>query len=127
MQKYNYTGVFCLHPYFSKQKEDFISNEYFALEIQCNYSNLIKKASLLITDYSSIFFDFAYLKKPIVYSHFDIEEFRKFQYPEGYFVYEKDGFGPICKTIDCIVDELINQIINKCKIKKKYLKRILTN
>ena len=126
MQKYNYTGVLCLHPYFSRQKEDFIANQYFTLEIQCNYSSLIKKASLFMTDYSSISFDFAYLKKPIVYSHFDIEEFRTFQYPEGYFDYEKDGFGPICKTIDCTVEELIIQMINNCKIKKKYLKRILS-
>lgn len=58
---------------------------------------LFNKCNLMITDYSSVAFDFAYLEKPVIYYQFDIKEYRARQYQEGYFEYEKDGFGPIVK------------------------------
>jgi CDP-glycerol glycerophosphotransferase (TagB/SpsB family) len=73
---------------------------------------LLKESSLLITDYSSIFFDFAYMKKPLLYYQFDEEEFRKRQYEEGYFSYRKDGFGSVVKNEERLVDA-INDCIDK--------------
>lgn len=68
----------------------FASNqEYEIQELLCN-------ADIMITDYSSVCFDFAYLCKPIIYYQFDEERFRKYQYAEGYFSYRRDGFGPVC-------------------------------
>ena len=78
----------------------------------------------MITDYSSIFFDFGYLKKPIIYSHFDYKEYRNFHYREGYFDYRLDGFGPVCQDINCTVNEIIYEIENNCVLRAKYLKRI---
>ena len=124
MEKYHFFGLFCLHPYFSEQIIDFTANNFIAIKTNCNYQELLPKASLLVTDYSNIFFDFAYLKKPIIYSHFDINEYRKYQYPEGYFDYFKDGFGPVCYNIECLENELIELLINNCKQKKKYINRI---
>ena len=66
----------------------------------------LKESAYLITDYSSINFDFAYMKKPMCYFQFDYEEFRSRHYAEGYFSYERDGFGPVVKTVDALVDEL---------------------
>lgn len=54
---------------------------------------LLKKCALLITDYSSVFFDFSYMGKPVIFYQFDYEKFRKFQYQEGYFSYDKNGFS----------------------------------
>jgi len=75
---------------------DFEKNDVFEIKESCDYQELIKESSLLITDYSSIFFDFAYLKKPVIYTHFDYNEYRENHVPEGYFNYKNDGFGPIC-------------------------------
>ena len=124
MEKLNYTGIFCLHPYFSEQRKDFLTNKYFSIRGKCNFQELISKASLLVTDYSSIFFDFAYLKKPIIYSEFDIDEYRRYHYRKSYFDYIKDGFGPVCRDIDCTVEETIKTMTNNCIIKKKYIRRI---
>ena len=123
LQQYNYTGILCLHPYFSKQYVDFTKNNYIIIEKRCEYQKLLSSTSLLITDYSNIFYDFGYLKKPIIYFQFDIEEFRKYNY-KGCFNFEKDGFGPVCYDIQCVVYEIIKEIKNECKINKKYLKRI---
>ena len=124
MSKYNYTGIFCLHPCFSAQWVDFNQNNIFSVLDKCDYQKLLLESSLLITDYSSIFFDFAYLRKPIIYSHFDYEEYRDNHYQKGYFDYRTDGFGPICKHINCTVDEIIFEIKNNCNLTKKYLRRI---
>ena len=99
MESNNYKGIFCLHHYFRAQFIDFTSNEVFEIKEFCDYQNLIMEASLLITDYSSIFFDFGYLEKPVIYTHFDYETYRLEDYPEGYFNYKKDGFGPIYDII----------------------------
>ena len=125
MKLYNYTGVFCLHPNFAAQWIDFKNNQQFQIEKKCNFQKLIIKGSLLVTDYSSIFFDFAYLKKPIIYTHFDYEEYRLNQYPEGFFNYKRDGFGPIYYTFNDTVSAIIESVKNHCKIKKKYLRKII--
>jgi CDP-glycerol glycerophosphotransferase (TagB/SpsB family) len=124
MKKFNYTGIFCLHPSFSSQYKDFKANHLFSVKRKCNYQKNLIKASLLVTDYSSIFFDFAYLRKPVIYSHFDYEEYRMNHYPQGYFDYEKDGFGPITHDSKDTVNEIIKEIENNCLLRKKYLRRI---
>lgn len=70
--------------------------------------NLLKESEILITDYSSVFMDFAYMKKPIIYYQFDKKDYREGQYKEGYFNYERDGFGPVVETIEDLLDKLIN-------------------
>lgn len=54
---------------------------------------ILKKSALMITDYSSVFFDFAYMKKPVLFYQFDEAEFRKRQYQEGYFNYHENLLG----------------------------------
>ena len=67
---------------------------------------LLKDSAFLITDYSSIFMDFGYMRKPMLYYQFDEEKFRRGQYGEGYFSYHDDGFGPFCSTLDDVCREL---------------------
>lgn len=78
----------------------------------------------MVTDYSNIFFDFAYLKKPVIYTHFDYKEYRLYHYAEGYFDYKRDGFGIICNNFNKTINAIIKEIKNGCKIKNKYLRRI---
>ena len=124
MKHYNFTGIFCLHPFFKSQWIDFQKNELFSINENCNYQELLLKSFLLITDYSNIFFDFGYLAKPIIYTHFDYANYRTEHYKEGYFDYNKFGFGPICKDIQCTIREIIFELENNCLLRKKYLKRI---
>lgn len=67
---------------------------------------LLKESALLITDLSSIFMDFGYMRKPMIYYQFDMEKFRKGQYQKGYFDYKRDGFGPVCETLEQLEDAL---------------------
>ena len=87
---------------------------------------LLKKGSLLITDYSSVAMDFAYLNKPIIYYQFDYERFRKWHLEEGYFNYEKYGFGKIEIELEGLIDSIKYNIENKFKLDIKYQNRINT-
>lgn len=67
MEKYNYKGIFSLHYCFSNQSKDFEKNSMFKIVFIDDYQEILAKASLLVTDYSNIFFDFSFLKKPVIY------------------------------------------------------------
>lgn len=63
---------------------------------------LLKDCALMITDYSSVAFDFAYMRKPVIYYQFDREEF-ECEYGGSYFNHERDGFGPVVSTEDEVI------------------------
>ncbi len=83
------------------------------------YRDMFAKNKLLITDYSSVAFDFAYLRKPVVYVHFDQNH-----YAEGYFDYERDGFGEVEYDLEGAVNRIIEYMENDCKLKTKFHERI---
>lgn len=84
-----------------------------------SYRKIFAESALITTDYSSVAFDFAYLKKPVVYTQFEENH-----YEEGYFDYERDGFGEVEHTVENTVDRLIEYMGNGCTIKEKYKDRI---
>lgn len=78
---------------------------------------LLKESAIMITDFSSVAFDFAYMKKPILYYIFDIEQFREGQYKKGYYDYEKNALGFASKDENEIIDELIKSYNNGFSVK----------
>ena len=63
----------------------------------CDVQKLFPRAAALVTDYSSIAFDPAYIGRPVVYFQFDRNEFLSGSHGwrGGYFDYYRDGFGPV--------------------------------
>lgn len=80
---------------------------------------LLKESMLLITDYSSVFFDFAYMEKPVLYYQFDEDEFREKHYEEGYFDYRRDGFGEVVTEEAPLLDLLERYLENGCRLKRR--------
>lgn len=62
-------------------------------------------ADILITDYSSVFFDFANLKRPMIFFVYDIEEYRD-KLRGFYFDFEKNAPGLLTKSTDDIIAEV---------------------
>lgn len=85
---------------------------------------LLKESQLLITDYSSVFFDFAYMKKPCVYYQFDEAEFFSGHYHRGYFDYREMGFGEVLTDHDALVDTIISYLESNCRPKVEYARRM---
>lgn len=96
------------------------------LDSSSSYREIFAQTDLMVTDYSSVAFDFAYLRKPIVYAQFDRESFfnGSHSYTEGYFDYERDGFGEVEDTLEGTVERIIEYMASDCQIKEKYLKRM---
>ena len=87
--------------------------------------NLFGRCAVLITDYSSVAFDMAYLNKAVIYYQFDQESFFSgtHTYQKGYFSYENDGFGSVTLTQEETLSEL-EAILQNGKAKPEYLARI---
>jgi CDP-glycerol glycerophosphotransferase (TagB/SpsB family) len=73
---------------------------------------LLKESAILVTDYSSIAFDFGYMRKPMLYFQFDREEYDQGHYARGYFDYKRDGFGPVVDTPEHVVSKLKDFILS---------------
>lgn len=125
MGQKGYKGLLCLHPIHSKQSVDFQENDIFSVNKgYTNYTDVFKKAALTVTDYSSVAFDFAYLKKPIIYAQFDKDEFYKnHPYKNCNFDYEQEGFGEVMYDYESTVSALITAIENDCAPKAEYTHR----
>ena len=119
----NYEIIFRPHPKVYAYIGLFDRNDYVKIDYDKErYQTLFNNGSLMITDYSSVSFDFAYLYKPVLYYqygddyHFDIED--------SYFDYETMGFGEVVKTEEELVDLTIKYIEKNCELDDEYAKRI---
>ena len=122
-KSHGYEIIFRPHPNVYRFINLFDTNEYTTIDYdRVKYQTLFNNASLLITDYSSVAFDFSYLKKPILYYHYSKDY--HFDLTDSYFDYESMGFGEIARSEDELVEYIIEYIDNDCKIKDEYLKRI---
>lgn len=123
-----YEIKFLLHPAFQEYKDYFLElnneNVKVILTKDIKYSDLFKECSIFITDYSSIHFDVAFLKKPIIYYQFDKEKFFQSHYQKGYYDYEKDGYGEVIEEEKKIIDKIKYYLNNNCKAEEKYIKKI---
>ena len=105
--------IFYPHRNMQKYLADFIVNEQYiklANSKEWNIQELLKTSALMITDYSSVFFDFYYMKKPVIFYQFDIEEFRKYQYADGWLDYEHTPIGKQTIVVEDLLRELENTI-----------------
>lgn len=106
----NYKLIFYPHYELQRYIKYFdTENENIVIANKENYDvqELLMDSKLLITDYSSIFFDFAYMKKPLIHYCFD----ELSHYKPGYFDFRKEGFGKVTSSEDEVI-KLIDKYIN---------------
>ncbi|MGN0453044.1 MAG: CDP-glycerol glycerophosphotransferase family protein, partial [Ruminococcus sp.] len=119
-KKNGYEITYLLHPAMSPQIEDFKDNGFvkiIAASGDMNYEEVLTQSSLMVTDYSGVQFDFAYMRKPIVYYH---PSSLPPHYEAGGIDYPTQGFGPICKEHDELVDTVCEFMENNCEAKEEY-------
>jgi len=127
-RQYDYKVVFFPHvniqPYLSLMElpEHILVLDHGGASIQ----DLFRRAAVMITDYSSVAFEFALLEKPVVYFQFDRDEVFGGGHTtaKGYFDYDRDGFGPVAEDVDGVLQALKKVIKNGANVDRQYLERI---
>lgn len=62
-------------------------------------------SDLLITDYSSVFFDYANLKRPMIFFTYDLEEYKE-DIRGFYFDFEQKAPGPLVETTEEVIESI---------------------
>lgn len=127
LKKYHYQLLFYPHHEIQIYGQSFFSKDKNVLvetEKKADVQKLLIETDILITDYSSVFFDFAYMKKPVLYYQFDQKDFFADHYQKGYFSYERDGFGPVVCHERELIKELETCLKGACEMQEKYQKRV---
>lgn len=107
LEKLGYILLLRLHP--SIKKDNISVDNIFSYDFSKyeQVSDLLIVSDILISDYSSIIFEFSIMKKPILFYSYDVEEYIK----DRGFYYDYYEFIP--NKINYTTEEVINSIINK--------------
>lgn len=110
-EKHGKEIVFCPHPNTAMYLDELGLPAY----IRCrdprqppSIQESFAEAAMMITDYSSVAFECAYIDRPIAYYQFDRARFFAGQHIHraGYFDYRDDGFGPVAETQEEVLDAI---------------------
>ena len=123
IEDYNLEVLFFPHRNMQKYIQHFsVDDRYIKIASWKDYDvhELLKTSEMIITDYSSVFFDMVYMKKPVIFYQFDINEFREYHYKNGYFDYENNPFGKSFTDSNGVIEELRVMIVNDYKMGHDY-------
>lgn len=107
--------------YFIADSLDVTGVEDFAYNLSKydDISELYLISDILITDYSSVFFDYANLKRPMLFFTYDLEKYRDVL--RGFYIdIEEELPGPLLFTTEEIVDSIKNIDKVTAKYEEKY-------
>ena len=111
-----YVIIMKLHPFIKESLYISEENKNFILDLSSEreVNDLLFIADIMITDYSSICFEYSLLNKPMIFFTYDLEEYiekRDFYYPFESFVP-----GPIVRTTEEIIDTIKNSNFDLNKV-----------
>jgi glycosyltransferase involved in cell wall biosynthesis len=106
LDRHGYRIVFFSHPGF----EDYLDGLPFPAFVEKRSKmhgsmiDIMKKSKVMITDFSSVAYDMAYMRKPVIYYQYEnkAEFIQSQKWENGYINYETMGFGPVCRDRDAL-------------------------
>ena len=119
-----YKIVYKPHPN-SKKFSEFFNTEYVEVDEKRRFHDILCESALMITDYSSVHFDFAYLNKPVIYYQYGNPSI---EIPElGDSLIDEDActFGAVIKEEEDLINKIKEYIVNDCKIEEEYRDRVI--
>lgn len=90
------------------------------------FQPLLCRTVALLTDFTSVAFEVAYLRRAVFYFQPDREAFyrRDHNLRPGFFDYDRDGFGPVAFSVDQLVGEIQAFTTAGCRVPQPYLSRM---
>lgn len=127
LREENFQLIFYPHYEVQKYINSFVttdSNVVIADFENYDVQDLLKDSMLLVTDFSSVFFDFSYMEKPIIYYQFDEDKFNEEHYKKGYFDYRSMGFGDVIINHEELITKILQYIESNFVFEEKYKNRV---
>lgn len=127
LERYDYRLQFLPHYNLRDQLASFpLSSERTVLADtdQTPFQDLIRGCDAFVTDHSSVHFDVAYLGTPILYTHFDADEYAAGHASVSWFEHVRDGFGPVVHTLEETLDALEEILARDCAPDPFYTERV---
>lgn len=94
----------------------------FNFDASVDISGLYLVSDALVTDYSSVMFDYCILRRPIYFYVYDLEKYRE-KLRGFYFDLEEEAPGPLSRSTDELVRDILEQEAADSKIKEAYEER----
>lgn len=111
-----YILILRIHPFAYKGFDETILNDFvYNFSTYESVEELYLVSDIVITDYSSVMFDYTILNRPILFYTYDLKEYR--DYLRGFnFDFEKEAPGPLIENYE----ELKQAILDIENVSKKY-------
>lgn len=128
LQKFGYRIVFFSHPGFEDYVDEMPFPNFVEKRSKRNGSiiEVMQSSKVMITDFSSVAYDMAYMGKPVLYYQYEKKtDFVKSQvWKSGYINFETMGFGPVCQDKGKLFAELEMILERGCALTQRYSDRV---
>ncbi|EMY35242.1 CDP-glycerol glycerophosphotransferase [Arthrobacter crystallopoietes BAB-32] len=120
--EHNAEIVFCLHPNMQQYRSYFADAPARVIsQGEIDVQHLLKESAVLVTDYSSVGFDFSFLDKPVHYFQFDRERFLG---PKGsHLDLDAELPGRISFNAQALLAGLEQTLDSGCTVPDEYVRR----
>lgn len=118
----DYVLLLKFHPFtlknenFSAKEKELFGDFVFMCPPEIGIDTAMCAADILVSDYSSLVFEFSLLNRPMIFFAYDLEEYQNSR--DYYFEYTDFVPGPIVKNSDELLEAVLNIVNNGCDAAK---------
>ena len=114
----DYVCIIKLHPFIKNVADYDFSNDDFYLDLtsEREINDLLFITDVLITDYSSVIFEYSFFERPVVFFTPDLDEYRDSR--DFYYPLDKYTYGDVVMNDDELIKAIKKGKVDKKKIKE---------
>ncbi|MEJ7174459.1 glycosyltransferase [Staphylococcus caprae] len=115
----NYKVLVKVHPFIYEEAKKDCNLKNYLISDYVDTNELLAIVDLMVTDYSSIFFDYLVTNKPIIFYTPDYDDYK---FCRGMYINPNELPGPVCTHIEDVISSINNKSYENHQIKNNYEK-----
>lgn len=114
----DYVCIIKLHPFIKNRPDyDFVDDSFYLdLTSEREINDILFFTDILITDYSSVIFEYSFFNRPIIFYVPDLEEYRDSR--DFFYELDKYTYGDVVSSFDGLIEGIKNAKVDKKKLKE---------
>lgn len=115
-----YVCIIKLHPFIKNRPVYKIEKDSFYIDMtsEREINDILFITDILITDYSSVIFEYSFFKKPVIFYTPDLDEYKKSR--DFYYPLSKYTYGPVVKNFNSLLKEIKTAKVDLRKLDSFY-------